>query len=220
MLLYFCQKHIHLSTIIFKAIGAGILLSVLIGPVFFILLETSIRKGIRAALAFDAGVFLSDLIYIAIAYIFFNKVQELTENKDALRAVGACFFILFGIHTYLKKPKPHGGNDGINVQSDYLRLFTKGFFLNLLNPTVIFYWFGILTFGSKDGNTDISDGLASFIYISILMITFFSFDVLKIIGAKMLRPYITDQVLIYLNKLTGIILFGVGVIFALQVILK
>jgi threonine/homoserine/homoserine lactone efflux protein len=219
MLLYFCRKQTKLTTIIFKAIGAGILLSVLIGPVFFILLETSIRKGIRAALAFDAGVLLSDLIYIAIAYIFFKQVQDLTENIDALHIVGAVFFIIFGIHTYLKKSKPQEENE-VSVQTDYLRLFTKGFFLNLLNPTVIFYWFGILTFGSKDGNSDISDGLASFIYISILMITFFSFDVLKIVGAKMLRPYITDQVLTYLNKLTGIILFCVGVIFALKVIFK
>ena len=34
----------------------------MIGPVFFLLLETSIRKGVRAALAFDCGVLLSDLI--------------------------------------------------------------------------------------------------------------------------------------------------------------
>ena len=35
----------------------GIFLSFMIGPVFFILIETSITKGFRAALAFDLGIF-------------------------------------------------------------------------------------------------------------------------------------------------------------------
>ncbi|MEY3438093.1 MAG: hypothetical protein RL265_678, partial [Bacteroidota bacterium] len=44
----------------------------MIGPVFFVLLETSIRKGARAALALDLGVLLSDLVYILIAYVFYS----------------------------------------------------------------------------------------------------------------------------------------------------
>ena len=38
---------------ILAGIPWGILLSFMIGPVFFILLETSIIKGFRAALVFD-----------------------------------------------------------------------------------------------------------------------------------------------------------------------
>jgi threonine/homoserine/homoserine lactone efflux protein len=36
----------------------------MIGPVFFILLETSIIKGFRAALVFDLGVVLGDVFLL------------------------------------------------------------------------------------------------------------------------------------------------------------
>jgi threonine/homoserine/homoserine lactone efflux protein len=42
----------------------GIFLSFMIGPVFFILIETSITKGFRAALAFDLGVVLGDVFLL------------------------------------------------------------------------------------------------------------------------------------------------------------
>ena len=48
----------------------------MIGPVFFILLETSIRRGAKAALAFNTGVILSDILYILIAYIFYAEVSS------------------------------------------------------------------------------------------------------------------------------------------------
>jgi threonine/homoserine/homoserine lactone efflux protein len=47
----------------------GIFLSFMIGPVFFILLETSILKGFRAAIVFDLGVILGDIVFIGIAYL-------------------------------------------------------------------------------------------------------------------------------------------------------
>ena len=47
------------------AIPLGFLLSFMIGPVFFVLLETSALRGFRAALIFDLGVIIAD--------IFFNR---------------------------------------------------------------------------------------------------------------------------------------------------
>ena len=54
---------------ILAGIPWGIFLSFMIGPVFFILLETSIIKGFRAALVFDLGVVSGDIVFIGIAYL-------------------------------------------------------------------------------------------------------------------------------------------------------
>ena len=54
---------------ILAAIPWGFLLAISIGPGFFVLLETSITKGFRAALVFDLGVILGDIFFIAIAYL-------------------------------------------------------------------------------------------------------------------------------------------------------
>ena len=53
---------------ILSGIPLGIFLSFMVGPVFFVLLETSALKGFRAALVFDMGVVLADIVFISIAY--------------------------------------------------------------------------------------------------------------------------------------------------------
>ena len=50
------------------AIPLGFFLSFMIGPVFFVLLETAALKGFKAALVFDLGVILADIIFISAAY--------------------------------------------------------------------------------------------------------------------------------------------------------
>ena len=64
------------ATIILNGILFGMLLSILIGPVFFVLLETSIKKGARHAIFIDIGVLLSDVLYLIAAFFFSEKINE------------------------------------------------------------------------------------------------------------------------------------------------
>ncbi|MFY7990174.1 MAG: LysE family translocator [Fluviicola sp.] len=199
--------------LIAKAIFTGFLLSIMIGPVFFILLETSIRKGVRSALAFDLGVLISDLIYIAIAYFFYAQVASLTSGDKSylFQFFGGLVFIGFGVVTLIKKPKDPVDEEAeiINHRKDYFWLALKGFFLNFANPAVIFYWFTVIAFGIKQTDSDeMSQNVL--MYVGVIIITFFSLDILKIIGAKKLRPFITNNVLIGLNRLTGIVIVCAG----------
>jgi len=142
--------------LILKGIVTGFILSIMIGPVFFVLLETSIRKGIKAAVAFDLGVLLNDIVYIGIAYVFYNQVEQLSSGDDnsILRLIGGVLFLGYGIYNFFKKVQ------GICIQADgseeptsvkgYLLLGLKGFLLNLANPMVVFYWFSVMTLGAKD----------------------------------------------------------------------
>lgn len=201
--------------LLIKGIATGFILSILIGPVFFLLLETSIRKGIRAALALDIGVFVSDLIYVTFAYLFYHQVSSVIHGKNAylFQIIGGIVFIVFGIINLIKKPKHDKKSEEeiINSKSkDYVVLALKGFLLNFANPGVIIYWLGVISIGVKgDGKGAIDDSVIPF--LGIILITFFSMDLLKIVGAKKLRPFITDQRLNGLNKLTGIVIAGSGV---------
>jgi threonine/homoserine/homoserine lactone efflux protein len=213
-----------LIDLIIKAVVTGFILSIMIGPVFFLLLETSIRKGVRAALAFDCGVFLSDLIYILLAYIFYAEVAKLTsgDNSYLIQLFGGAIFIVFGLLTLLKKPKAYNSEDaeGITQTKDYLMLGLKGFLLNFANPAVIFYWFSVIALGAKKGEEEGGLGDHILLYIVILLITFFAIDVLKIIGAKKLRPFITERVLTGLNRLTGLIILISGIVLLAKGIVK
>ena len=88
-----------------KACSVGFLLSVMIGPVFFVLLETSIRKGFRAALVFDIGVLASDALYILLAYLFYAEVDKMSSgtNKALFGFIGGGIFIIYGIVNFFKK---------------------------------------------------------------------------------------------------------------------
>ena len=54
------------------------------------------------------------------------------------------------------------------------------------------------------------------VFISAILITFFSIDLLKIVGAKSLRPLVTHRVLTGLNRLIGIVFFGFGAVLITQ----
>jgi threonine/homoserine/homoserine lactone efflux protein len=200
----------------------------MIGPVFFILLETSIRKGVRSAIAFDIGVLFSDFIYILIAYVFYSQVASITgdgKNNENAKIVGGALFIIYGVVTFFKKLKaPQVDEEGniIQNQKDYLLLFLKGFLLNFANPFVIFYWFSVMTLAAKQSHSAINAGDSSPImyFITIILITFFSIDMLKIMGAKKLRPLVTDNLLKALNQLTGIVFVGFGLFLIIKIVLE
>ena len=206
--------------LIAKGVVTGFILSIMIGPVFFVLLETSIRKGIRAAIAFDLGVILNDIVYIGIAFFFYNQVESLSEGQDnsMLRLIGGCLFIAYGAHNFFKKVKEFDIQDDtadVNSTRGYMLLALKGFLLNLANPLVVFYWFSVMTLGAKDAAEGGSIN-SMLVFISAILITFFSIDLLKILGAKSLRPLVTHRVLAGLNRLIGIVFFGFGAVLITQ----
>lgn len=63
--------------LLFRAFSIGLILSVMPGPVFFVLIENSITKGIRSALALDLGVLISDIVYILLAVLFVEQILSL-----------------------------------------------------------------------------------------------------------------------------------------------
>lgn len=186
----------------------------MLGPAFFVLLETSIKRGIRAALAFDAGVLISDIIYIIIAYVFIQQIEELSQGGDnaLIRGLGGVLFIIYGYLTFVKKV------DGVTAKKtkkvnadpkDYWILFIKGLLLNLANPLVVFYWFSVMALGHS-GSDAVHTGGETFLYLLVVLFTFFAIDVGKIVGAKKLRPFITVSLLRSLNRITGTILMVFG----------
>ena len=203
-----------------KACSVGFLLSVMVGPVFFVLLETSIRRGFRAALVFDLGVLASDALYILLAYLFYAEVDKMSSgtNRALFCFIGGVIFIKYGIKNFFKKNKLRTETSIENIDSpkiDFVRTFLKGFLLNFANPLVLFYWFSVLTLANQSISDESSDFLL-FLFLMIVLLTFLGFDLLKIAGAKQLKPLVTEKVLIGLNRLIGLVFFLFGVVLLIQ----
>lgn len=217
-----------------QAFGIGFLLSVMIGPVFFVLLETSITKGIKSALALDFGVLLSDVMYVLFAAIFVDQIKTLDSgnNKIIFGFVGGSIFIGYGLYNLFKKKgdmisleNPEvleltASIAATNTQTkDYFLLGLKGFLLNLANPLVIFYWMSVMSLATQFSPPK-SNFPWEFLFVSIVLITFFGIDVLKILAAKKLRPLVTPNLLNALNRLIGIIFSLFGIFLILQNFIK
>jgi threonine/homoserine/homoserine lactone efflux protein len=209
-----------------QAFSIGFLLSILVGPVFFILLETSITRGFRAAISFDLGVFLSDLLYVLIAVMFMEQIKGLDtdSNKMLFGFIGGTIFIVYGLFTFFKKPAlvENSVIDTDEVVSmpvsqtkDYIMLGVKGFLLNFANPLVIFYWLSVASFANQFAPDKSGIGWV-FLFIAIVLITFFGVDVLKILAAKKLRPLVNQKLLIALNRVIGIVFCLFGIFLILQ----
>jgi threonine/homoserine/homoserine lactone efflux protein len=216
---------------IFHAFTIGLILSIIPGPVFFVLLENSITKGIRSALAIDFGVMLSDIVYILLSVLFVEQINSLLsgKNKELFDVLGGLIFIAFGIVNLCKKSKIHDGDQELeevteryhlqessNPKKNFGLMIAKGFLLNFANPLVIFYWLSVASVAKHDSPDD-SNGFL-FLFLGTILVTFFTFDVIKIITAKKIRNLVTVQLLNLLNKFIGSVFIAFGLFFIFRVI--
>ena len=197
------------------AIPLGFFLAFMIGPVFFVLLETSVIKGFRAALAFDLGVILADILFIAIAYFSSFQLLENLSNQLGLYVFGGTILAVYGFIIYFKKPK----KEAIDTKqlsapkTNYFTLFIKGFFLNFINIGVLVFWLGIIIVvgPSLDNNTN-----RFIVFFGTMITAYFVTDIIKILLAKQLKNKLTPQAIIKVKRFLGLILAVCGTVLIIK----
>mgnify|MGYP001319085263 CR=1 FL=1 len=85
-----------------EAIIIGIILAFLIGPVFFMLIEISILKGFRAAMLFDLGVMVGDMVFLLLAYFGSKPLLSNIENNPIFFKIGGSLLAVYGFYTFLR----------------------------------------------------------------------------------------------------------------------
>tara|TARA_B110000240_G_scaffold176617_1_gene204652 strand:+ start:633 stop:1298 length:666 start_codon:yes stop_codon:yes gene_type:complete len=196
----------------------GFFMAFMIGPVFFMLIQTSILKGARAAIVFDLGVLLGDLSFILIAYYGSRSLLEEIKDDPRLFFVGGLVLIIYGLITYLEKENKKEALEAakiieVPIKNNYLKLFFKGFFLNFINVGVLAFWLGtVLVIGpSLKMNQS-----AIFWYFGTILISYFVTDLGKIFLAKQLKNKMTPQVIFRIKKIMGVILIVCGIFLILK----
>jgi threonine/homoserine/homoserine lactone efflux protein len=203
---------------ILTAIPLGIFLSFLIGPVFFVLLETSAVKGFRAALVFDLGVVFADIVFILIAYFSSYKLIESLKNDPAIFIFGGILMLTYGIISFIKlnKLKNEVSEEEIEFvfqKKNYRALFIKGFLLNFINVGVLLFWFLILITVGPKLELETSRMITFF---GTLIITYLIVDMGKMLLAKQLKHKMTPKNILNIKKIISVLLIVFGIAIMLQ----
>ncbi len=190
-------------------ISVGFFTAFIMGPVFWVLLETSITKGLRAAVAFDIGVILADVLFIVATYYGSVKLFLSESNKDGLFVLGGTIILLFGVYSWLTRKKEEEKIEVTESKHNYFGLAAKGFAINIFNVGVLIFWGGVtIVAGPSTGN----DPLSFIVFFSTVLLAYFITDLGKIVIAKQLKVFINGQTIVFVKSLLALILVISGIV--------
>ena len=199
---------------ILEGILGGVSLSILVGPIFIILIQTGIERGVRAGMSVGSGIWTSDLLIILGFYIFLKELKEVVDNPEFIfwfGAVGGLILFLFGI--YLATRKTVLDYTKVNISPlKFFGYWTKGFLVNTINPFTFIFWMGFITSFIISRQLDSKN---STLLLSSILLTIIITDASKVILAKLIRKKLNERTLSKINKLAGVVvsLFGLFIFY-------
>lgn len=199
---------------IINALLTGFFLAFMVGPVFFVLIETSITKGFKGALVFDLGVVLADVIFIIISFYGSYTILNKIKDDPMLFFAGGMLLFVFGFVSYIKEKKVIiEPNSKLLVieKTNFSGLFIKGFLLNFINVGVLGFWLALVIVISTNVNMN---SQRIFIYFTTVIIGYFVTDIGKILLAKQLKNKMTPIIIKKTRLIMGVILMVIGLVVA------
>jgi len=201
------------------AIAVGFLLTVVLGPIFFLVIETAVLKGFKAALVLDIGAVLADVVYILLIYYSTSSLLEKIKDNPYLFFSGGVFLVVYSSVTFFKEWKTFKKADTKEISvpyvtqnietTNFLLLFVKGFVLNLINIGVLGFWLTVIVTIGPQLEMD-SERMYSF--FTTTLVVYLGIDMIKMFYAKRLQSKLTLGRMFYLKAFVSTVMFLFGLI--------
>lgn len=197
-----------MTAAIIKGLLLGLMLSISVGPVIFSIIKQSINNGHKGGFAFVAGVSASDISLVLFSQVFTELFRMLIDFKKEIGVGGSILLIIIGVYVLFFK-KVAVNDEGVQViqlrKRDMVKVFLSGYFMNILNPSVIAFWIIIAT-----SVVDLSFAHRVILFGTCLVVVLVA-DLAKVFLAGALRKKLTPKNIHYINMVSGLILIGFGV---------
>ncbi|MEN9548427.1 MAG: hypothetical protein RIR12_1018 [Bacteroidota bacterium] len=196
---------------IIKGLTFGLLLSIAVGPILFSIIKQSINNGYKGGLAFVLGVSTSDVTLVLVSNVFTKLFAELMVRTKEIGIAGSVLLVAMGIY-FLFFKKISVNEEGKQVMGfrkrDYAKIFLAGYFMNVLNPGVFFFW---ITTSTTVAAHTINNRIIIFVTCLLFVLLM---DIIKVFLAGKIRNRLTPHNIHILNRISGIILivFGIALI--------
>jgi len=205
--------------LIWEGIKFGLALSILIGPIFFAIVQAGVEEGARAGTMVGLGIWVSDLLFIIAVYYslsYINQVASSDQFALYLGVGGSIVLAAFGLGALLTAPKVGAGPQWTKYtvrKSSYFSHWLKGFLINTVNPFTFFFWIGVASTVVVDG--DLTQQEAIYFFSGILG-TIIITDFIKALLAKRIRRVLRPVHLMWLRRISG----GALIVFAVVLLVR
>ncbi len=200
----------------------GLVLCILVGPIFFKILQTSIENGFRAGFMLAAGQWLGDLMYISAVFYGAQYIADMLADEAFkqqfifyLGTIGGSMLVLMGgsmMRASVSIPDAALQQSPQNSNATLWKLFAQGWLVNTINPFPLFFW--VTMMGTAIGeNFDQANTIGIF---AGTMGTVIATDLLKITLAKGIRHYLRPSYLVYVRRIAAAALMIFGILLLIR----
>jgi threonine/homoserine/homoserine lactone efflux protein len=206
---------------ILDGIKLGLILAMLVGPIFFTLVQVGVEEGLRAGSMVGLGIWVSDALFIAGAYFGISYLNHLVEGPQFalyLGFGGSLILASFGLATLLTAPRigqhPQWERAAFRASS-YWSLWARGFLINTINPFTLFFWIGVAT--TMAANERFAGPADASLFFGSILVTIVATDLSKVLLAKRIRRLLRPLHLMWLRRISGAALIVFAIVLLLRV---
>lgn len=177
-----------------------------VGPIGVLCIRRTLTEGRLAGFLSGMGAASADMFYGAVAAFGLTAVQNLLLGQsDWLRVVGGIFLLYLGVKTFLSKPAEHAAKAS---RGGLFGAYISTFFLTITNPLTILSFIAIFA-GLRLAETNGDYASATFMVLGVFLGSAAWWLTLST-GVSFLRKKFTPTLLIWVNRLAGVIIFVFG----------
>jgi len=201
------------SSFLISGLVIGFSIAAPVGPIGVLCIRRTLAEGRLHGLISGLGAATADAMYGCIAAFGLTFISDvLVQQQVWLRLVGGAFLILLGVKTVLSKPSEESSSE---KRTGLLGAYGSTFFLTLTNPVTI------LSFAAIFAGVGLGSAVADYGSAALLVISVFAGSALWwliLSGAVgLLRKKVTPSVLRWINRVSGAIITGFGVIILVSI---
>jgi threonine/homoserine/homoserine lactone efflux protein len=193
--------------LLIKGLVVGFVVAAPAGPIAVMCLHRSIEEGHLSGIATGIGAALGDTVFGALALFGVGYVAAFISSEQIpLRLGGGVVLCALGIVTFLRRPRP-----GTFVE-DHITLigaFAGAFALTLANPITILAFLAI--FSAIGVEHLAGQRVDAVTLIAGILAGSTAWWMLLAVGAALFRDRFTEKGLIWITRISGLVIVGFGV---------
>ena len=201
-------------SLLLRGLLIGFSIAAPVGPIGVLCIRRTLAEGRTAGLLTGLGAATADALYGCIAAFGLTFISSfLVRQQDILALVGGIFLCYLGVRTLLSAPAMAAAAAG---SKSLLGMYTSTFFLTLTNPLTI------LSFAAIYAGLGLAASSGNYLSATLVVLGVFlgsaSWWLLLSGIVSLFRSRVTPNALRWVNRLSGAIILGFGVVMLIQLL--